>query len=101
MARTDWFIDARFGMFIHWGLYALGARHEWLMNYEKIDPAAYRERYFGRFDPEKSMPVSLRSPRIHGEPRASGEGDERPHQKHRRQPKLLHRSDGGGLEALT
>ena len=27
---TKWFRHDRFGMFIHWGLYALGARHEWL-----------------------------------------------------------------------
>ena len=25
---TSWFTHDRFGMFIHWGLYALGARHE-------------------------------------------------------------------------
>ena len=24
---TTWFVKDRFGMFIHWGLYALGARH--------------------------------------------------------------------------
>ena len=23
--RTKWFMDARFGMFIHWGLYAIPA----------------------------------------------------------------------------
>lgn len=25
-----WWIEGRFGMFIHWGLYALPARHEWV-----------------------------------------------------------------------
>ena len=24
--NTDWFVNDRFGMFIHWGLYALPAR---------------------------------------------------------------------------
>lgn len=32
--ETAWFVKDRFGMFIHWGLYAQGARHEWL---KKID----------------------------------------------------------------
>ena len=29
---TEWFRHDRFGMFIHWGLYALPARHEWVKN---------------------------------------------------------------------
>ena len=28
--RMAWYTDARFGMFIHWGLYAIPARGEWL-----------------------------------------------------------------------
>ncbi len=31
-ARMKWWTEARFGMFIHWGLYALPARHEWVKN---------------------------------------------------------------------
>ena len=27
--RMEWYRDARFGMFIHWGLYAIPARGEW------------------------------------------------------------------------
>jgi len=49
---TSWFVRDRFGMFIHWGLYSLGARHEWMMNNEKVPPEVYRERYFPRFDPD-------------------------------------------------
>ena len=30
--RMQWWSEARFGMFIHWGLYALPARHEWVMS---------------------------------------------------------------------
>ena len=30
MSRTDWFTQARFGMFIHWGLYAIPAAGEWI-----------------------------------------------------------------------
>jgi alpha-L-fucosidase len=49
---TTWFVKDRFGMFIHWGLYALGSRHEWLMHRESIPPAEYRARYFDKFDPD-------------------------------------------------
>ena len=28
--------DARFGMFIHWGIYALAARNEWVKNEEML-----------------------------------------------------------------
>ena len=41
---TAWFRAARFGMFIHWGLYALPARHEWVKCYEKTPEAEY-DRY--------------------------------------------------------
>ena len=48
---TSWFTHERFGMFIHWGLYALGARHEWLKNQEQLTDERY-ERYFKFFDPD-------------------------------------------------
>ena len=51
-ADTRWFVNDRFGMFIHWGLYAQGARHEWLMNNESIPVEVYEQRYFKRFDPD-------------------------------------------------
>jgi alpha-L-fucosidase len=50
-ARAKWFLQDRFGMFIHWGLYSLGARHEWLMNREEIDPQTYH-KYFEHFNPD-------------------------------------------------
>lgn len=50
-ARKAWFVDARFGMFIHWGLYALPARHEWLRKREEVSIEAY-QRYFDAFDPD-------------------------------------------------
>ncbi len=34
--RLEWFRNARFGMFIHWGLYALLGRSEWVLNRERI-----------------------------------------------------------------
>ena len=50
-ARTDWFTKARFGMFIHWGLYALPARHEWIRHNEKITDEDY-QKYFDAFNPD-------------------------------------------------
>jgi hypothetical protein len=34
--RLRWFKEARFGMFVHWGLYSLIGRHEWVMNTEHM-----------------------------------------------------------------
>lgn len=48
---TAWFTQARFGMFIHWGLYALPARHEWVQSRECIPGETYR-KYFEHFDPD-------------------------------------------------
>ncbi len=47
---TSWFVHDRFGMFIHWGLYALPSRHEWVQSREEIPPDVYR-KYFERFNP--------------------------------------------------
>jgi alpha-L-fucosidase len=48
---TSWFVHDRFGMFIHWGLYALPARHEWVKSREEIDDESY-QTYFDHFDPD-------------------------------------------------
>jgi alpha-L-fucosidase len=48
--RTKWFTDARFGMFIHWGLYSIPAKMEWIRSVERMSPERYRE-YFEGFDP--------------------------------------------------
>lgn len=48
--RTQWFRNARFGMFIHWGLYAIPARGEWLRSVEEIPVEAY-DTYFQEFNP--------------------------------------------------
>jgi len=52
---TKWFVQDRFGMFIHWGLYALPARHEWVKQYEEIPDEVY-EQYFRHFDPDLYEP---------------------------------------------
>jgi alpha-L-fucosidase len=49
--RMTWWTDARFGMFIHWGLYALPARHEWVKNNERLTNEQY-QKYFETFNPD-------------------------------------------------
>ncbi|MFW6279818.1 MAG: alpha-L-fucosidase [Planctomycetota bacterium] len=39
--RMRWWHRARFGMFVHWGLYSLLERHEWAMNRERIPVEEY------------------------------------------------------------
>jgi len=39
--EMQWFRDAKFGMFIHWGLYALLGRGEWVMFNERISTSQY------------------------------------------------------------
>jgi alpha-L-fucosidase len=53
--RMSWWTDARFGMFIHWGLYALPARHEWVKNYERMTNEQY-QKYFEEFNPDLYNP---------------------------------------------
>ena len=49
--RMKWWHDARFGMFIHWGLYSVMERHEWVMENEGIPVAEY-EQLAKRFNPK-------------------------------------------------
>lgn len=49
--RQQWFDDARFGMFVHFGIYSVAARHEWVQNYERLTDEEYRP-YFANFDPD-------------------------------------------------
>lgn len=49
-AGCSGFCHDRFGMFIHWGLYSIPARGEWVMQAERMTDEQYR-RYFEEFDP--------------------------------------------------
>jgi alpha-L-fucosidase len=63
--RMAWWREARFGMFIHWGVYSVpagvyrgkpvGGIGEWIMNNAKIPVAEYKE-FAGRFNPVKYDP---------------------------------------------
>ena len=48
--RMAWYTQARFGMFIHWGLYAIPARGEWVRSVERIPNEAY-DLYKEEFNP--------------------------------------------------
>lgn len=48
--RTKWFMEARFGMFIHWGLYSIPAKGEWMMSEAEMSVSEYKQ-YFDLFDP--------------------------------------------------
>ena len=49
--NTDWFVHDRFGMFIHWGLYSMPARHEWVKSREQLTTEQY-SKYFKYFNPD-------------------------------------------------
>lgn len=55
--NTEWFSHDRFGLFIHFGLYAGPARHEWVKKREKITTEEY-QKYFDHFNPDLYDPVS-------------------------------------------
>ena len=52
---SEW-TEARFGMFIHWGLYAQAARHEWVKKRERISDEDY-QKYFEMFNPDLFDPA--------------------------------------------
>lgn len=62
-ARMAWWHEAKFGLFIHWGVYAVPAGKygdqtgygEWIMNSAKIPVATYHE-FAARFNPVKYDP---------------------------------------------
>jgi alpha-L-fucosidase len=53
---SRWFTHDRFGMYIHWGLYSLGARHEWMQAREFLSSEQYR-KYMKHFDPDLYDPA--------------------------------------------
>ncbi len=54
-ARMEQWTQDRFGMFIHWGIYALPARHEWVKTREQISEDDYRI-FFELFNPDLFNP---------------------------------------------
>lgn len=53
--NTEWFVRERLGLFIHWGIYALPARHEWVKHRERMTDEEY-QKYFDHFYPDLYNP---------------------------------------------
>ncbi len=65
-ARMKWWRDARFGIFIHWGLYSIpagtwdgrtyGGAAEWLLDSAKVDPMRWERELVPKFNPTRFDP---------------------------------------------
>src|ERR1700733_3033144 len=56
LEARHWFQDARFGLFIHWGVYSVLGDGEWVMNNQKIPITEY-EKLPPRFNPTEFDPA--------------------------------------------
>ena len=56
LAAREWFQNARFGLFVHWGVYSVLGDGEWVMNNRKIPIADY-EKLPAQFNPVMFDPV--------------------------------------------
>ena len=43
LEAREWFQNARFGLFIHWGVYSILADGEWVMNNQNISISEYEK----------------------------------------------------------
>ena len=50
LQARQWFQDAKFGMFIHWGVYSVPADGEWYMQDKKVPVSEY-EKFAPQFNP--------------------------------------------------
>jgi alpha-L-fucosidase len=55
--QMKWWADGRFGMFLHWGLYSILGRGEWVMFAERMDKDEYA-KLTGRFDASEYDPAT-------------------------------------------
>ena len=56
LAARQWFQDNKFGLFIHWGVYSVLGKGEWVMNDDKMTVAEY-EKLPGQFNPTEFNPA--------------------------------------------
>ena len=65
MQSSDWFVRARYGLMVHYGLYSLLERGEWVMNREQIPLDEYRQlraRFTAdKFDAEAICDLAVRA----------------------------------------
>lgn len=52
LKAREWFQDAKFGLFVHWGVYSVLGKGEWVMNNDKMTAADY-QTLPARFNPVK------------------------------------------------
>jgi alpha-L-fucosidase len=57
LKSREWFQDAKFGLFVHWGVYSVLGNGEWVMENQKIPIAEY-ETLPGRFNPSSFDPAA-------------------------------------------
>ena len=43
LKNREWFQDAKFGLFVHWGVYSVMGDGEWLMQNQRIDKKTYEK----------------------------------------------------------
>src|SRR5207247_2114336 len=61
LKARQWFQEARFGLFIHWGVYSVLGSGEWVMHQKRMTSAEY-ERLPAQFHPVKFDPVAWVKP---------------------------------------
>ena len=56
LKSREWFQNNKFGLFIHWGVYSVLGKGEWVMNNDKMSVAEY-EKLPPRFNPTEFNPA--------------------------------------------
>jgi alpha-L-fucosidase len=57
LKAREWFQDSKFGLFIHWGVYSVLGKGEWVMNNDHMSIAQY-EKLPPQFDPTEFDPAA-------------------------------------------
>ena len=58
LKARQWFQEARFGLFIHWGAYAVAGDGEWVMHQKRLTVAEYERDFPPAFNPVKFDPAA-------------------------------------------
>src|SRR5207237_2631868 len=61
LKAREWFQDAKFGLFIHWGVYSVLGNGEWVMERTKMTAADY-EKLPPKFNPTEYDPAAWVAP---------------------------------------
>src|SRR5262249_37610025 len=58
LKAREWFVDARFGLFVHWGVYSVLGQGEWVMNEKRMTAREYERDLPPFFNPVKFDPAA-------------------------------------------